>query len=230
MPPTDTLVAPFAEISANHAWMPVGFDNLTEAQLHNAPRLLEGRNSDALHNWWLVRKGNAKTPHIDIASTCTIEGRPGLLLVEAKAHDEELIQECAGKRLDEHASAGSAANHERIGIAIAEACTGLAAATKLVWQISRDSHYQMSNRFAWSWKLTELGVPVILVYLGFLNADEMVDRGKPFQGHRDWEALVKAQSTQLFPASVWGQPWRANGQAFVPLIKSFELALDHEVV
>ena len=87
----------------------------------------------------------------------------------------------------------------------------------------------MSNRFAWSWKLTELGVPVILVYLGFLNANEMVDRGKPFRNHDDWESLVKAQSTPLFPASVWGQRWQANGQLLVPLIKSIELALSHEV-
>jgi hypothetical protein len=36
-----SLVAPFAEISTNDAWMPVGFDNLAEAQLHNALRLLE---------------------------------------------------------------------------------------------------------------------------------------------------------------------------------------------
>ena len=28
----------------------------------------------------------------------------------------------------------------------------------------------MSNRFAWAWKLADLGVPVVLVYLGFFRA------------------------------------------------------------
>jgi hypothetical protein len=65
--------------------------------------------------------------------------------------------------------------------------------------ISRDSHYQMSNRFAWSWKLAEYGIPVVLVYLGFLNASEMVDRGDPFANQDSWESLVMAHSSPLFP-------------------------------
>jgi hypothetical protein len=38
------------------------------------------------------------------------------------------------------------------------------------FHISRDNRYQMSNRFAWSWKLASVGVPVVLVYLGFVGA------------------------------------------------------------
>jgi len=44
------------------------------------------------------------------------------------------------------------------------------------WQLSRDSLYQLANRFAWAWKIASLGVPVALVYLGFIAADQMKGR------------------------------------------------------
>jgi hypothetical protein len=48
--------------------------------------------------WWLgPARSSGTTPTIDIASTCTVGGRRGLLLIEAKAHDNEL--ERAGKPL-----------------------------------------------------------------------------------------------------------------------------------
>jgi hypothetical protein len=55
----------------------------------------------------------------------------------------------------------------------------------------------MSNRFAWTWKLTECGIPVVLVYLGFLNASEMADLGEPFSSQDSWEALVMTHSAPL---------------------------------
>ena len=64
------------------------------------------------------------------------------------------------------------ANHNQIGDAIQQANHGLEPLLP-GWDLSRDSHYQLSNRFAWSWKIASMGVPVVLVYLGFLNADEM---------------------------------------------------------
>jgi hypothetical protein len=70
--------------------------------------------------------------------------------------------------------------------------------------------------------VTELGFPVILVYLGFLNADEMSDKGKPFESHKQWEDLVKLHSGPLFPDSIWNQKHTLNGQTFIPLIKSYE--------
>ena len=73
--------------------------------------------------------------------------------------------------------------------------------------ISRDMHYQMSNRVAWAWKLTELGLPEVLVYLEFLNADEMQDRAAPFASHAGWQQLVQAHSAPLFDVD----PWKRDG-------------------
>jgi len=35
------LAAPFAQVSSSDCWMPQGFDDIEEAQLHNAPRLVD---------------------------------------------------------------------------------------------------------------------------------------------------------------------------------------------
>ncbi len=224
------LAAPFAQVSTSDRWMPRGFDDIEEAQLHKATGLLEPGIRAELTAWWLAPASRrAMTPNFDIASTCTIDDRPGLLLVEAKAHDEELNKEAAGRSLTADASDDRKANHETIAAAIRLACSGLSEATSLPWRIARDTHYPRSTRLAWAWKLAALGVPVALVYLGFLKADEMSDRGQPFASHEDWEQLVKAHSQPLFPPEVWGRNWIVSGQPFIPLIGSIEQPLGLEV-
>ena len=84
----------------------------------------------------------------------------------------------------------------------------------------------MSNRFAWAWKLTDLGVPVVMIYLGFLNADEMGGRGSnPIVDHATWEAMVKTHSRALCPTEVWGRQWPLKGMPLIPLIRSREIGL-----
>ena len=83
----------------------------------------------------------------------------------------------------------------------------------------------MANRFAWSWKLADLGYPVILVYLGFLGAEEMrceKQKQAPFDSHSEWEGFVKAYSEQLFPVEVWNCQLDIGGQPFVPRICSIK--------
>ncbi len=224
------LVAPFASVAPSDRWMPQGFDDVEEAQLHKAPRLLSPALSARLGKWWIpADKQLSMTPNFDIASTCTIDGAPGLLLVEAKAHQTELVQEASGRRLAEDDSRGRKANHATIGAAIESARVGLAAATQLKWQISRDNHYQMSNRFAWSWKLTDLGVPVVLVYLGFLRANDMSKPGEvPFANAGAWETLTRSHSAPLFPGKVWDRRWPGKGVPLIPLIRSLELPWEQQ--
>lgn len=214
-------------VSSEDRWMPCGFDDREEAQLHNAPSLLESAIGRQLRDWWLaVPSGRATTPNIDIASTCTIEGLQGLLLVEAKAHVQELVKEEAGKRMDAHRSANSRRNHFRIGECIQEANFGLSAETGLPWALSRDRNYQMSNRFAWAWKLTELGLPVVLVYLGFLDAQDMrSEESSAFATPDEWRDLVMTHSSALFPATTWDRSWAIHGRTFAPLIRSTRCAL-----
>jgi hypothetical protein len=210
------------------SWMPEGFDQCDEAQLHTAERLIpDPRVRSSLLDWWLAVPGKRRTttPNWDIASTCEIDGKRGLLLIEAKAHDAELRNEERGKPLGAEDNKGvsidSRRNHIRIGACIKDASLALSDQTKLAWALSRDWNYQMSNRFTWAWKLTELGTPVILVYLGFTGCEEM-RKGvaqKPIVDLQDWEAMVQSHSRPLFPDKIWNQIWRLQGQPLIPLIR-----------
>ena len=213
----NALAEPWGSVSSNDRWMPEGFDQVEEAQLHQAPRLLPPQDCEVLGDWWLAAQSDdSKTPSWDIASTCTVGGHKGVLLVEAKAHTQEL------KAKDQ--SGGSLPNRARIAECIEEANAMLADRTELHWALSHEHRYQMANRFAWSWKLTDLGYPVILVYLGFLKAEEMrIGRQQvPFNSHAEWEGLVKAHSEPFFPTGVWDRQWVLHGQPFVPRICSIE--------
>ena len=98
----------------------------------------------------------------EISLACEIEGRPGLILVEAKAHKNEL--KIPGKVLEAGASQNSRANHAQIAGAIKEDFIGL----RCLDQNVSITHYQLANRFAFTWKLTTLNVGTVLIYLGFL--------------------------------------------------------------
>ena len=218
----DRAGGPIRIVAPTDRWKPEGFYNVNEAQLHQAHRLLPDYIRSQLRYWWLVY--TATTLNWDIASPCTIEGRPGLLLVEAKAHAQELLNETAGKKLDPSASANSRKNHGQIGWAIEDANLALAADTSLGWSLSRDHHYQMSNRFAFAWKLTGLGCPVVLVYLNFLDAQDMIE-GAPLVDAAHWTQMLTDHSKPLFPSKVWNQRRQLKYKTFTPLIRSMNLPL-----
>lgn len=226
------IAAPFAAVDAQRdRWMPCGFDDVREATLPEADRLLPPNVRHDLKRWWLtVSTPATRTPNWDIAATCTIDSRPGILLIEAKAHDQELIKEEAGRKSIDMAAAKANANARRnllrIDWALRDASVALAAETGIRWELSCDRCYQMSNRFAWAWKLTDLGVPVVMVYLGFLNADEMGGNGSnAIIDHMTWEAMVKTHSRALCPTEVWNRQWPLKGTPLSPLIRSWEVGL-----
>lgn len=224
-----SLIQPWGVVRPTDCWMPSGFERCAEAQLHTASGILPKRaNREALRDWWLaIATERTATPNIDIASTCLVQGKEGILLIEAKAHDYELRKEEQGKKLDDDSSEDSGKNHRQIGLAIEAANASLSKETKLPWSLSRDTRYQMSNRFGWAWKLTELGIPVILAYLGFTNCEEM-RKGKqqqPIASHEEWEGLVRRHSQPLFPKEVWNQESRVHGQSFIPLILTYNQPL-----
>jgi hypothetical protein len=227
-----TLVAPFANVAPSDCWMPQGLEDTAEATLPEAERLLPPDVRSELKRWWLVAaSNNTRTPNWDIASTCTIEGKSGIVLIEAKAHDQELIKEETGRKNIKAPLSGDARrNLMRIDWAIRDASAALAEETRLTWALSRDWNYQMSNRFAWAWKLTDLRIPVVLVYLGLLNANEMKDKGQPLADGAHWQNLVKRHSQVLFPTTVWDQRWMCGGQAFIPLIRWLEMPLSDGVL
>ena len=115
-------------------------------------------------------------------------------------------------------------NHKRIGEAITEANNGLKQVADGSWNLSIDSHYQLSNRFAWAWKLATLGIPVVLVYLGFLKAKDMP---KPcFSDKAGWERALKEHCDGIVDNSYWGKVLDIAGTPLIPLIQAIEQPID----
>jgi hypothetical protein len=200
-------------VTAGDFWMPQGNRKPDEAKLDIASRLLPDVELTGLKSWWLVVPKGANTPNWDIATTCTFGSRKGVLLVEAKADEHKFSH--AGKRAP--STQNGFRNEAQIGDAIAEANTALGG-KDAGWGLSRDRCYQLSNRFARAWKLASLGVPVVLLYLGFLKADEMGDGA--FGAPADWIRCVLEHSKGVVPDSVWGKPIDVGGTPIWPLIAS----------
>ena len=214
------------EVSADDTWIPWGkpvqlpngqWDKSPayEAELDKSDSLLATKTRDQLREWWLAVGRNPRTPSWDIASTCSIDGEQGLLLVEAKAHAAELAprSDRCGSSNDE--------NRERIRQAISEAAAGLQIVTESPWNLSRDHHYQLSNRFAWAWKIASLGVPVVLMYLGFLGARDMA-RKELFLSQEDWEQCVKKYGAGVVDNGSWEQRLNIEGTPLLPIIRTYE--------
>ena len=193
------------EVSPSDNWMPYGKPNkkeggswdktpAAEARLDKSNCLVYPELRDKLRDWWLCHRGN--TPNWDIASTCTIQGKRGLILIEAKAHETELTgaTNCGSTNPE---------NIERIRDAISQANRSLQAKTENDWHLSTRRHYQLSNRFAWSWKLASLGVPVVLVYLGFLNAQDMACDSPTFKSKEDWKRVLKKYCEGKIDNACW---------------------------
>ncbi len=227
---TELIDMPNIEVCANDTWLPLGkpvklpngkWDKspASEAELDKEGSPLPGDIRIKLRKWWLATGRNPRTPNWDIVSTCSINGEMGLLLVEAKAHAAELAprSDRCGSSNDE--------NRAKIAKAISQANTGLHIATEAQWNLSRDHHYQISNRFSWAWKLASLGVPVVLMYLGFLNAQDLTGKTL-FQSWDDWERCVKEYGKNVVDNGCWDQLLNIDGTPMLPIIRSYEQPFD----
>jgi hypothetical protein len=176
-----------AVVEPSDVWAPLGYQSPREPKLDtNGLGILSRKTQQDLARWWLAHNRNANVPNWDLAAGCSIGGKKGLVLVEAKANAQELKTE--GKKLDGIASSHQHKNHQHIAQAIEEARSALDKVVPGV-RISRDSHYQLSNRIAFAWKLATLGVPVVLVCLGFLNDTGIHDAGEPFRDDAHWRSV-----------------------------------------
>ncbi|BCG48195.1 hypothetical protein GEOBRER4_n3073 [Citrifermentans bremense] len=205
------LVSPApVKFTRHRQYMPRGKALADEARLESfGPSWLP--ESDVWHkiqNWWLVHKAGANTPNWDIAATCEIEGRAGLVLVEAKANWPEL--KTVGKPRRRDASVKSQENHDRIGLAIDEACKGWRSLDPRL-SMTLDSHYQLANRLAFTWKLATLGLPVVLVYLGFTGDEGIADAGRPFADDADWQKAFTAHVSPIISQSLFEQRLEIEG-------------------
>ena len=207
-------------------FLPQGFCQPSEQMLTNLrdetiKKVLTEEKQLELWDWWLeVGSRVTSTPTWDLISTCKIDNCRGLLLVEAKAYNGE--NSPAGKTDD-----GNINNHKKIKGAIEQAREALGDITEITWGIQRDSYYQLSNRFAWAWKLASLGIPVVLLYLGFLSAEDMQAKGyRIYQNKADlFNEFQSDEITRIVPYEAWEKPLDVKDSSgdktlFVPLLRS----------
>ncbi len=184
-----------AKISDWDNWMPKGYSHPKESELKDFLKYnFDEKLSKGISDWWV--KYNGTTPNWDIISTCQINGEKGLLLVEAKAHCRELEE--VGKPSPQAKSDNSKSelNHKTIEIAIEEANSAIDTQYPGI-AIYRDKCYQLSNRIAHAWWLANHGIPVVLMYLGFLDVTDMENNYKILKSDDEWQECFRKHSKKV---------------------------------
>ena len=97
------------------------------------------------------------------------------------------------------ASIGSKKNHRQIVECIEESESGLNDICDGVFGLSVDSHYQLVNRVAHLWKLATCGIPVVLLYLGFVG-DTRISKSY-FQNNEHWQRAMGGYMQGVIPQS-----------------------------
>jgi hypothetical protein len=194
---SDMLAKYGVSVGAGAAWRPQGHADSEEWTVRRfcAEHCKDRFDFARFDAWWVPDR--YRNPQWDILSTCTIDDAPGMLLVEAKANDQEL--DWNGKPIATKASEQSNENHRIIGKCIEEANAAL---NQIIpgFSISRDTHYQLSNRIATAWKLAECGLPVALLYLGFTDDEGMrTPTRQPLIDRDHWLRLMGAYLHGVVP-------------------------------
>jgi hypothetical protein len=209
-----------AILTTADSWKPKGSGSRareSEARLGSwGPEVLPQAGWNEVASWWLVEHRRANTPNWDFASTCSVDGRKGLVLIEAKAHAAELH---AGGKPEVSEESASKRNHDQIRLAIASAKRAL---SKLGHNttISIDRNYQLSNRIAFAWKLASLGVPVVLVYLGFIGDEGMRN---PLRTAEDWCSALTTHAVDIFASPVTDRRIDCNAVPFWVLARTLPI-------
>lgn len=205
-----------AKITNEDVWKPKGMKNKSESRLNTFLRKFCNKSDlgKSILDWWVVH--NSVTPNWDFLSTCSIDGVKGLLLIETKAHKGELPK--GGKDVkDKHESR---VNHKQVFKAIKLANDAINEQVEGV-AISRDKYYQLSNRVAHAWWLADKGIPVVLLYLGFLNCKDM-DNGKNklFKTDQDWQTSFIEHAKQVGVDKLLGKKVDCGEAEFQMISKS----------
>ena len=219
LPIFNDMLSGFAEIGGMDVYRPVSTkepDEYTLRMFLQNMHWFDEYDLSGFDAWWVPEE--YKNPTWDMLCTGTIQGKRGLILVEAKAHLSELKED--GKELASGASAQSQANHNRIYECIAEASHALDAALPGSVNLSVNSHYQLANRIASAWKLASCGLPVVLLYLGFTGDTYFNDC---FREDAEWQNVMADYLKGVFPHECVNTPFLIDGTPMSILIRSQQI-------
>lgn len=220
-PSFNPLLEPFGvSINEEDIFRPIGRDDPKEFYLPQfCKEFCDGQfDFSPIVDWWVPSQ--YRPPTWDLISTCSVNGSFGMLLVEAKAHKDEL--DWSGKTLAPTASVGSKENHKQIKNCIAGANSALLKTCDGIFNLAIDSHYQLTNRVAHLWKLACCNIPVVLLYLGFLGDAGI--RHSYFRDDEHWQRSIGGYLDGVVPHSFLNH-WhdKVEGERMLMLSKSLPI-------
>jgi hypothetical protein len=166
--------------------------------------------------WWIAFRGSR--PTWDLICHLDCEDKPGLLLIEAKAHVSEMGEKNSKGAVDQ-ANDRSIANDLSIRLRLAESNLKLNSLGLGDFDLSADHDYQLSNRVAYLHRLASDGVPTILMYLGWVGSTDW--KNDPFDTSAAWEQAVNSHFKRVGPLSFIGQKRQLfNGTPFQMIVRS----------
>ena len=72
--------------------------------------------------------------------------------------------------------------------------------------------------------------PAILVYLGSLNAEEMIDQGSTFHSVREWNEVVLTYARGVMPCDGWVTRVGTREAPMRALIRAFDLRWEAHLI
>lgn len=170
--------------------------------------------------WWFPYKTNRnRRPVWDLVCHILVNGRPGLLLVEAKAHIGELSQQ--NSKSPPSDTARSRANDYSIRLRLAEASLSYGDLLLGQFRLSHENHYQLSNRLAYLNKLAQEGIPTVLMYLGWLESPDWPT--DPFRDTEHWKKVVEDHMTPVAPVAILERAFATpNGGSMQMIVRSLK--------
>ena len=168
--------------------------------------------------WWISHAGNR--PNWDLICRITDGTSDGLLLVEAKAHEGEMSEQNRKSQPDP-SNPNSVANARQIRHVLQQTNSAMGRLGFGAFGLSADHHYQLSNRIAYAYKLATLGLPVILMYLGFVG-----DRYFPTDWIRSpdhWQRLIEGYLQGVVPLGLPERTVSTGSGSLVMVVRSLDL-------
>ncbi|MFH5806309.1 hypothetical protein [Alienimonas sp. DA493] len=158
--------------------------------------------------WWVRhREGAARGPVWDLLAVLEPVGggapvaRPGLLLVDAKAHASEFRPEKGMSEPED--SDRSRENARRIRKPIKEAERRLNVLNRLMVRFPTERHYHLVSRLAYACEAASRGCAAVLMLLGFTGDTTFPDH---FRGGPHWQREVGAYLHGVLPLWTLDRP------------------------
>lgn len=187
-----------------------------EAELEEYLSTSPAFNTTISKDWWIPYKVSVnKRPTWDLICHILVNDKPGLLIVEAKAHLGELSEQDK-KSSPAGTSSRSIANDLSIRLRLSEASHSLTKLQVGPFELSADHHYQLSNRLAYLHKLAKEGVPTVLMYLGWLESPDW--SRDPLRDTKHWEDTVRTYAEGTVPWKFVGKKHHAKDGATMQMI------------